>query len=135
MQTHANIWVPPSFYDRQVAAVSAVVREYDPELNFGKNESNGQWCIFMEREGKRIPILGFDGIPHPDDALKRLWKSDARRHGSRILDELNKHNTELRTQHEDAIQDAQGQIAEVAEHGAREDGLHFKPRVFVPEGV
>jgi hypothetical protein len=132
MQAPANIWVPNSFTYREAMVVNKVVREYDPELQFGRNESNGQWCIFMERNGEKIPILGFQGIPHPDDAVKRLYNSDARRHGSKILDDMNKHNEKLRLAREDEINDATGQLAEAAEFGAREDGLHDKPRIFVP---
>lgn len=132
MQEHANIWVPPSHTYREATAVTLAVRQYDSELHFGRNEDNGQWCIFMERNGAKIPILGFRGIPHPDDAVKRLYNSDARRHGSKILDDMNKHNEKLRAAREDEIQDATGQLAEAAEHGAREDGLHDKPRIFVP---
>jgi hypothetical protein len=132
---HTNIWVPPSYYDRQVASVSTAVREYDPELSFGLNEANGQWCIFMERNGERIPLLGFQGIPHPDDALKRLYKSDTRRHGSKILDDMNDHNEKLRQEQLAKVHEAEGELAEVVEFGAREDGLHKKPRIFVPREV
>lgn len=130
-----QIWVPPAYLYRGVSAVSKAVREYDPELQFGQNEANGQWCIFMERDGQRIPVLGFRDIPHPDDALKRLYHSDARRHGSKILDEMNKHNEKIRAEQERTIQEQQGELIEVIEHGAREDGLHHSPRVFVPEGI
>ena len=122
MHTPANIWVPPSHYDKMAVDVRLAVREYDPELNFGINEANGQWCIFMERHGERIPILGFAGIPHPDDALKRLYNSDTRRHGSKILDDLNKHNEKIQAEKKYAVDEAAGELAEVAEYGAREDG-------------
>jgi hypothetical protein len=128
----ANIWVPPSYEYRGAHAVSKAVHEYDPELFFGKNESNGQWCIFMERNGERIPILGFRDIPHPDDALKRLYQSDTRRHGSKILDDLNKHNAKLKADGQHKVDEALGEVAEVVEYGAREDGLHDRPRIFVP---
>ena len=132
MHTPTDIWVPPSFWDKQVNAVTVAVREYDPELQFGRNEANGQWCIFMERHGERIPILGFQGIPHPDDALKRLYQSDTRRHGSKILDEMNEHNDKLQAEKLAAVREVEGELAEVIEFGAREDGLHDNPRIFVP---
>lgn len=122
MHTPSNIWVPPSHYDKMAVSVRVAVREYDPELNFGINEANGQWCIFMERHGERIPILGFRGIPHPDDALKRLYKSDTRRHGSKILDEMNAHNEKLKAEADYKANEALGEVAEVAEYAAREDG-------------
>jgi hypothetical protein len=65
----APIWLPPSHLYREGAVVEKAVNQYDPELHFGKNEANGQWVIFMERGGERIPVLGFQDIPHPDDAL------------------------------------------------------------------
>lgn len=123
MHTPTSIWVPPSHYDKMAVNVRMAVREYDPELNFGINEANGQWCIFMERHGERIPILGFSGIPHPDDALKRLYQSDTRRHGSKILDDMNKHNEKLRAEKKYKVDEAAGELAEAAEYAAREDGL------------
>jgi hypothetical protein len=131
----APIWVPPSHAFREATAVNAAVREYDPELQFGRNEANGQWCIFMERHGNRVPILGFREIPHPDDALKRLYQADTRRHGSKILDDLNKENQRIKAEKEHAVQEATGELADAAEYAAREDGLHPTPRIFVPKGV
>lgn len=128
----ANIWLPPSYLYREAHAVDKAVNQYDPELHFGRNERNGQWCIFMERHSERIPVLGFRDIPHPDDALKRLYKADTRRHGSKILDDLIKHNEETKAAGRSAGDDAVGQTAEAFEYAYRKEGLHPTPRIFVP---
>lgn len=128
----APIWLPDSHYYREALPVDKAVNEYDSELHFGMNQKNGQWVIFMERHGERIPILGFQRIPHPDDALKRLYKADTRRHGSKILDDMNRENEELKKVARDKADDAVGETAEAFEIAYRLEGKHPKPRIFVP---
>lgn len=128
----APIWLPDSHFYREAVPVDKAVNEYDERLHFGQNQSNGQWCIFMEEYGERIPILGFERIPHPEDALKRLYHADARRHGQKILDDMVKHNEEVRDRPKARVDEAIGELAEAVEYGAREDGLTTSTRIFVP---
>jgi len=96
-----NIWVPDSFQDRQAASVDTVVRDYDQNLGFGKNEQTGQWCIFLRHGSNELtaeadlPIMGFNSIPHPEDALRRLHQADALRTGREILDQIERANKDI----------------------------------------
>lgn len=136
-----HVWTPPRSYDRLAHEVSVAVREYDERLGFGKNPDNGQWCIFMrqgnseETRGGDLPILGFQTVPSRDEALRRLYESDARKRGAEILAQINRHNEEINRKFEDAADDASGQTAEVMEWFARQAGQHPVPRVFVSKDV
>lgn len=119
-----NIWVPDSAsnaqYDIPVLRVDKAVQEYDENLRFGRNEETGQWCIFRLVRGENpLPILGFNEIPHPEDACKRLFQADAMRRGEEILDEMNRQNEELDKHVDAAADEANGIAAEVYEHAFR----------------
>lgn len=133
-----SFWVPRSHEIREAWAVHKAVRRYDENLAFGRNEQTGQWCVFM-RQGtgeaasdKDLPILGFDDIPTVDAAIDRLQKSDARRRGKDILDELNKHNRDIQEERKRAADDAVGEAARAFEWGYRKMGKHPVPRIYVP---
>lgn len=133
-----NIWVPPSHHYKGVKAVQKAVREYDSNLDFGLNEKTGQWCVFL-RHGTMagsaehdLPILGFNEIPHPDDALRRLYQSDALRQGQKIVDDIQRHNDAMVKDREDLYKDIDGDVAEHFEWGASKLGHPSAPiKVFI----
>lgn len=137
----ANMWVPNSYEDREAFAVNKAVREYDPDLGFGRNELTGQWCIFLKQGTNEItkesdlPILGFGSIPHPDDAVKRLYESDARRRGREIIDAIQRHNDDLQRQSDVRAQEASDETAEAFEWGFRKMGAAPVTKAFIPHDV
>ena len=114
------------------------VREYDPNLDFGRNERTGQWCIFLKRgtgEASKevdLPILGFNEVPHPDDALRRLHQADALRTGNEILDKITKNNADIEARKEVAAQEATQAAAEGFDWGFRQMGKAPHSKVFIP---
>jgi hypothetical protein len=120
--------LPPEYTYREAAKVDKAVNEYDEQLRFGRNEETGQWVIILVRGEQRIPVLGFNDIPHPDDALKRLYKSDARRRGLEILDEINKGNEAIQAESAKKATEAAEETAEYFEQATRWEGAtpHFK---------
>lgn len=134
-----SLWVPAHAADQREAwKVHQAVKQYDENLAFGRNEETGQWCIFM-RQGTNqattehdLPILGFNEIPNPDDAIARLMKSDARRRGNEILDELNAHNEDINAERKRKADEAIGSAAEAFDWGFRAMGRHPNSRIFVP---
>lgn len=137
-KSKANIWVPESFGHREVVRVRNAVREYDPNLDFGKNERTGQWCIFLKRGTSKVtqeldlPVIGFEDIPHPDDALRKLRESDALRTGNEILDKIVKNNEDIEARREVAAQEASAQAAEGFDWGFRQMGKAPHSKVFLP---
>lgn len=136
----ARIWIPGSgMVDLAIRRVLVAVQEYDERLTFGRNEDTGQWTIYLfrDRDEPPFPILAFEGAepPHPEDAVKRLYRMDALRRGEEILDEVNRNNASIRQKYEDKASDASGLAAEALEWGYRQMGAHPSPRVFVPRSI
>ena len=69
-----KIWVPASHQMRETVPLQRALRDYDERLTFGRNEDNGDWCVFLNLRGERpIPVLGFgDIIPEREDMMRRL---------------------------------------------------------------
>lgn len=104
--------------------VDEAVREYDYRLSFKLNNETNQWCIYISQPHghDELPILGFQGIPHPDDALKRLYHADALRHGEKILDDIDRHNKAISEELDYKAREAVEYTAEVAESALHREG-------------
>jgi hypothetical protein len=132
-----SIWLPQKG-DTNFAAlrVDKAVREYDDQLSFGQNNDTGDWCIFLIRRGEApLPVIGFGReIPHPDDAIKRLYRADAKRRGHEILDEINRSNAELERARDEAAAEGEARLAEVAEWALRTEGKTSHKKVVMGKG-
>lgn len=132
-----SIWLPNKG-DTNFAAlrVDKAVKEYDENLSFGQNNDTGDWCIFLIRRGEApLPVIGFGReIPHPEDAIKRLYRADAQRRGNEILDEINRHNAGLEKVRDDAAQEGEARLAEVAEWALRHEGRTSHKKVVMGKG-
>jgi hypothetical protein len=120
-----DIWLPREYGAREA---DKAAKEYDPRLGFGFNQDTHQWCIFFEqgtteesREHK-LPILGFNGIPHPDDVKKRLYESDSLRRGEEILAAINRDNEKVKQVFEAAASEGSEAAAEGFEYLMRQAG-------------
>lgn len=136
------IWLPRvGVTNLQARRVHTAVNEYDENLLFAVHPETNQWCVFRkipndtatvdgfgtEVAGQRvIPILGFTDIPHPEDALKRIYSADAVRRGEEILDQMNRENEALKEPARKAAQDGAGILAEGMEWAFRERGYGDK---------
>lgn len=125
--------------------VDSAVSEYDERLMFAQHPENGQWVIMLKMPSdydgpdglhfgsdRVIPILGFNDIPHPDDALKRLYQTDTLRWGEQILDDMNRRNADRKKELEFEADNASGEAAEALEWFNRQQGKHPVKRIFVP---
>lgn len=145
----SRLYIPGrGMVDLEAHRVDTAVREYDERLFFDEHPVNGQWCIFIKvgaelpyypdmlyMEGTNvIPILGFDKIPHPEDALKRLYAADTVRHGEQILDDMNRRNEAAKKAAAKQADEATGEAAEAMEWFNRQVDKHPVPRIFVPGG-
>lgn len=122
------IWLPGSrgVVDSRVWRLNEAAKEYDPRLMVGRNEENGAWAVFIERERPQEPFpvlhLGFDEaeLPEPEALKRRLYEADAVRHGSRILEKMNADNERRKQPFRDAADDATWNAAEALEWGFRQ---------------
>lgn len=134
MQTD-TVWIPnKGNWSSSAQRVDTAVREYDERLYFRRNPDTNDWCVYIKTElDAGIPVLGFgDTIPHPDDALKKLYLTDTMRHGEKLLDDMNRRNESIRKEKLRGAEEASGEAAEVLEWGHRKMETHPVPRIFVP---
>lgn len=121
-----KIWIPNvGDYDMRAWKVDRKVREYDERLMFGRNETTGDWCIFIRLPAPSdpFPVLGFqDKIPDPQEALDRLKAADTMRYGDRIWREVVDSQAKYRAELEYKASQASSEAAEVVEHFMRQHG-------------
>lgn len=127
-----KLWVPASHEMRELVPLNRALNEYDERLRFGRNERNGDWCVFLIMRGEQpVPVLGFqDKIPSVEEMMTRLKAADTKRHGDAILVEMERHNNELRERQRQRVHEAEWELAEVMEsflHG--QDKTPYK-RIF-----
>lgn len=99
------IWLPTArgMVDSRVWRLSQAAREYDERLSVGRNEKNGNWTVYIARERGKDPYpvmnLGphVEMLPTPDELKVKLFNGDTVRHGTKILEDIDRNN--------DAIQD------------------------------
>lgn len=121
--------------DSDVLRVERVVNEYDERLYFDRNLETGQYCVYLKTPASEpdLPIFGWDYIPDPEAAIRRVYQADALRHGEEILDQIDRANTERERPYVEATEEAEGQMAEAFEWGFRKMGAHPNARIFVPD--
>jgi hypothetical protein len=111
--------------DLSAMRVHKAVQEYDERLMFARNTDTGQWCVYIqpERDAEPLPIIGFDEVPSSEHVIGELYKRDAVRRGSEILDAVNRNNERIRQKYEDAASEGSGIAAEALEWGFRKQGV------------
>lgn len=136
-----QIFVPGrGLLDTRVAAVDRAVRAYDERLMFDRNKETNQWTVFIsqsssfEWEGMHsfygtnyFPILSFPEVPDPEHAVERLRDTDTLRNGLKILDQLHRHNKNIKEEIEYKASEAAGIVAEAQEsymHGTGQTRYH-----------
>jgi hypothetical protein len=127
-----RIWLPAQHTNRQLDRLNRALNQYDERLRFGRNEDNGDWCVFLCLRGERpIPVLGFqDEIPEPDEMIRRVEAADTRKHGDKILIEMEEHNNRLRAEVREKADEAEWQLAEGMESFLHAQGKTPYTRIF-----
>lgn len=117
--------------------VHRALQEYDERLMFGRNEKTGDWCAFVKMPHGQapMPVLGFGRtIPTPEEAVRRCYKADTKRHGSKIFDQMQAHNARIREAKEKATSEQAEVAAEILDYGYRVMGAHPFPKIYMNRG-
>jgi len=131
-----DIWTP-DLGTVPISAVSAsnAVSDYDPDLMLGRFENTGEWAVFIKNgpHGGPFPVfhLGRE-LPPYDLIQKKLYESDVRRHGHKLVETIQRRNDARTKALDDAAHEAAEETAEAIEWGFRKFGKHPNPRIFVP---
>lgn len=108
--------------------VDTAVREYDERLRFGYNPVNQDWIVYIALprdyvgahyhiDGEPVmPVLGFGGrIPAPSEATRKLYETDAWRHGNKLYKKMLADNAKLKKQRDE---EHEAEIEEAVERAA-----------------
>lgn len=134
----AEIWLPdvgnvPFHFVEANNAVS----EYDPDLMLARNNKTGEWAVLLKNgpNGQPFPVYHLGKELPPYDVIQRkLYESDVRRHGHKLVETIQRRNDARQKALDDAAHDAAGEVAETIEWGYRRMGWHPSTRIFVPSG-
>lgn len=118
--------------------IDRAVREYDERLFFARNADTRDWCVFitMPRPEPPYPVIGFGReLPPVDEVMRLVHRSDTKRHGWQIYDEIIKSQEEYKKQFRVAADEATEESAEVVEHFLRQHGKSPVIKEFISHDV
>jgi hypothetical protein len=116
---------------------SNAVSDYDSDLTLGRVESTGIWTVFVKNGPNGMPFPVFElgtELPPYDVIQRKLYESDVRRHGHKIVEQVQRRNDARSRELDLAGHDAAAETAEHIEHGMRKLGMLPSLRIFVPSG-
>lgn len=137
----STIFVPGrGAMDLECRHADRVVNEYDERLFAAVHPHTNVPSVFikmspftdwlrddfgLEIAGQRcMPILGFpEGFPPREQIIERLVKIDAKRRGTKILDEINRNNDAIKREAAYIQEQAAGVVAEVQESFEHRQGM------------
>lgn len=139
-----SLTLPPGYIAREAKKLDIAVNQYDERLHFGLHPQTDQWIVAINTEDGEIPILGFtrfeQGLPTQEHVMERLYNSDARRHGEKIRERINRQNKEAAAALKYKADQGVGEAAEHMEYWLRraavEDGhTGSMGKVFIPRDL
>lgn len=136
-ESEQKLWIPGAGeVDMRIVGCQRVCREYDERLVLAKHELTGDWVVFIKIDRSNMyPVIGIGPeLIEPEELSQRLWKADTRRHGEKILHQINEHNEKIRSESRRRALDADEAMAEGLEWGFRQEGV-LSRKVFVPRSI
>jgi hypothetical protein len=135
----SNIYIPgqgeKSFDELRI---DRAVREYDERLFFARNADTRDWCVYimMPRPEPPYPVIGFGReLPPVDEVMRLIYRSDTKRHGWQIYDEIVQSQEDYKKQFRVAADEATEESAEVVEHFLRRHGKSPVIKEFISHDV
>lgn len=129
-----RLYIPgQGFVDFRLRRAIKAVEQYDQRLILAKHEVTGDWVAFVQLGPDRMfPAVGFGKeLPEPHEIRRILEAADTRRHGDKILRQIQETNDRIQRQYRQATDDGIEQAAERAEFGLRKY-TGEKPKIFIP---
>lgn len=129
-----KLYIPGQGYvDFHLRRAMKAVEQYDDRLILAKHEHTGDWVAFVQLGPDRMfPVVGFGKeLPHPDEIRRVLEKADTRRHGDKIIRDIQRENDRLMAEKRQATTEGIEQAVDYAAFGIRKY-TGAKPRIFIP---
>lgn len=114
---------------------SRAVQEYDPDLILGRNEGTEEWQVFVKEGpyGRPFPVftIGRD-LPPYDRIQQMLYAADVRRHGARIVADVQRRYEEHKRREDSEWLARAEDVAEDVVVGMTKLGMLPKRKFYVP---
>lgn len=112
------------------------VSDYDSDYMLGRNNTTGEWAVLIKNgphDGQPFPVftLGKE-LPSYDEIQRKLYEGDVRKHGHRIVEQIQRRTDARKKALDDAGHEASAETAEHIEHGMRKLGMLPKLSIYVP---
>lgn len=130
----SEIWTPSGMVSHDLRAASKAVEEYAPGLSLGRDKRTGEYVVLMDRaDGTPHPVLALGTeIPSADTIKRKLYLSDTKRRGERIVREVDEANERAKRRLREATHEGAGEVAEAMDVLYHKHKIHPTPRIFVP---
>lgn len=120
----------------RVIQAARAVEEYDSALRLAQDRETGEWVVTTIRNGHPFPMMGLgDELPAPEKIKEKLWKSDVRRHGAKLVEAIERRNRERQEASKKKADEATGHLVEVMEWGLHQMGASPFPRTYFSKEI
>lgn len=132
-----NLYIPGAgggMVDLAFKRAERAVKNYDDNLILAKHEHTGDWVAFVEipATDNMFPVIGFGKeLPHPDEIRAILERHDTRRHGDKLIRQIQENNDRIQRELRAAGDEATERAVEAAEFGIRKY-TGRKTKIFIP---
>lgn len=125
--TMTEIWTPNGLFvtddHPDIVRLNTAARNYHPDLSVAVNKETGGICLFLSNpdyhKGMQ-PVFGWDHIPHETELIARLYRTDTRKHGDKILTDAWKEADRRKEEERKPVYEAAEEAAELIEFELRE---------------
>lgn len=134
-----SLWLPNvGLVPPHIRTAQQAVEAYDPRLELGFNERNGEWVVLWKDgpEGAPYPVLGLGKeLPGYEEIQRLLYKHDTVRRGGEVVKDVIRRNEQRKAEGRAQLKDRAGEVAEALEFAFRRMGKTSYTKVYVPRGV
>lgn len=131
-----DIWIPGvGFVPPHIRGAMKAIEEYDHELTLGLDNRTGNYVVLLDSEllGRSHPVLDLGPeLPGHDEIKRKLYMSDTRRRGAKIVADVERANEKARARMSAETHEGAGEVAEAMDVALHKMKRHPTPRIFVP---
>jgi hypothetical protein len=137
-----SVWLPPTagIIPPDVRQAQLAIEAYSPDLELGKDERRGTWCVVWKDGpgGAPFPALALtndpsEPLPGYEQIQALLYKADVARQGREFMEKLRKEMEAERMSEIKELRQKAEDTAEHLEHAFRRAGKTAYTKVFVPD--
>lgn len=135
-----DIWMPGlGMTPINFVTAGNAVSDYSSDLMLGRNNKTGEWHVMVKdgpHDGQPFPVFNLGKELPPYDVIQRkLYESDVRRHGAKIVEQIRRRAEAEKRSHDAYMHDVAEDSAERIENAMRKGGMLPNLKIFVPSDL